>query len=74
VDDPELAACLLHLIREACPVLPIILVAGNDCRLQSEAKRLAVDIVLEAPVTIGDLRRAAQELAPRIPELTSARW
>jgi hypothetical protein len=66
--EPQLAARLLELIRQYYPALPIILIATRDAEVRSEARRVAVDIVLDAPVTIAALRRAARELAPMFPE------
>jgi hypothetical protein len=66
--EPEVAAQLLDLIRQFSSDLPIVLIAGPDAALRREAKRVAVDIVIDAPATIAALRRAARELAPLFPE------
>ena len=71
--EPELAVRLLNSIRETYPALPIILIAGSDPEVRKEARRLGIDIVLDAPATIADLRRAAQELAPLFPEPSPGR-
>jgi hypothetical protein len=71
--EPDVALRLLDLIRQFAPSLPIVLIAGPDSALRNEAKRLAVDIVVDAPVTIAALRRAARELAPVFPEPHSDR-
>jgi hypothetical protein len=69
--EPEVALRLLDLIRQYASALPIILIAGPDSVLRREARRLAVDVVIDAPVTVAALRRAARELAPMFPELHS---
>jgi hypothetical protein len=66
--EPELADRLLESIRRYYPALPIILIATRDAEVRKEARRVAVDIVLDAPLTIAALRRAARQLAPRFPE------
>ena len=66
--EPEAMARLLDLIRQFSSDLPIVLIAGPDAALRREAKRVAVDIVIDAPATTAALRRAARELAPLFPE------
>ena len=71
--EPELAVRVLNSIREAHPALPIILIAGTDPEVRTEATRLGVDIVLDALATIAGLWRAAQELASLFPEPRSGK-
>ncbi len=61
---PWVAVALLEVIRESYATLPIILIIDGAPELESEARRLAVDVVLDAPVTAEQLWRAARDLAP----------
>ena len=59
---------LVEVVREVDPVLPIIFVARFDPELRREARRLAVDFMVTSPPNLDVLCRAAQELAPLLPD------
>lgn len=68
-ERPWVTAAILNGLRYANWALPIILIAGADRELRTEAKRLGVDAVLDAPLDPEQLRHTATRLAPIVPEL-----
>lgn len=68
---PWVALALVEAVRGVYPSLPIILCTGGDFEVRKEAKRLAVDVVFEKIPDDEELRRAALELAPLLPEVSA---
>jgi DNA-binding response OmpR family regulator len=65
---PSTASALLDTLRATNWMVPIILIAGRDRELRAEADRLGVEAVLDAPLRLGELRRAAARIAPVVRE------
>jgi DNA-binding response OmpR family regulator len=67
-ERPWVALALVDVVRSVYPSLPIIFVSRLDPEMRAEARRLDVDLIIDAPPDLGELRRAALELAPLVPE------
>jgi CheY-like chemotaxis protein len=61
---PWVASALLEAVRATEWTLPILLVAGRNPDLRAEAERLGVEAVIDAPLELSELLRAADRIAP----------
>jgi DNA-binding NtrC family response regulator len=64
-----IAESLINSVRAVNWALPILLIAPPDPVLRAEAERQGVEAILEAPVAAEQMRRAAANIVPVVPEV-----
>lgn len=66
---PWVALGLLEAVRRTYRALPTIVITDADPQTREEAARLGAEAIIAAPVVAEELQRAAEALAPPIPDL-----
>jgi len=64
-----IAESLINSVRAVNWALPILLIAPPDPVLRAEAERQGVEAILETPVAAEQMRRAAANIVPVVPEV-----
>jgi CheY-like chemotaxis protein len=68
-EQPWPALALAEAVRRAHPTLPVIFIADIDAEVRAEARRLDINVLLSRPIDPRQLRRAAADVAPLVPEV-----